>query len=313
MLLSVVIPLFNKKQSIESTITSVLNQSYVNFELIIVNDGSTDGSECVIEKFQDKRINLINIKNSGVSAARNIGIEAANSNYVCLLDADDYWKSAHLENISNLITLFPHCAMYSSCFYEILEDGKIFKPKNKYDENYAGILEDFYLEYSCSRSLINSSSVCLYKPLFLQMGGFPQGVKLGEDIYVWLKMAMLGKMAYSGNPQVVIRRNAENRTLTRVNNDILYHIKYFCEHPKEKEFLSNEMRKSLNTLLKKNIFVNALFTLSICDKETYGKYLAAIKSISIIYYIYLKILEKVLNPKLLKFARKLRNKIQSAS
>ncbi|MDW9182272.1 hypothetical protein SE958_12705 [Escherichia coli] len=70
--------------------------------------------------------------------------------------------------------------------------------------------------------------------MFAECGGFPVGVKLGEDIYLWLKMAMLGQVAYSGSPQVIIRRNAENRTATRVDNDILYHIKYFHENPSEK-------------------------------------------------------------------------------
>ncbi|EML4684027.1 glycosyltransferase family 2 protein [Citrobacter amalonaticus] len=312
MLLSVVIPLFNKKESIQSTITAVLNQSYARFELIIVNDGSTDGSENVVREFNDKRIRLINIENSGVSVARNIGIEAAKSEYVCLLDADDYWNSVHLEKIVNLITSYPHCALYSSSYFEILEDGTTFIPKNKYSKSYMGVLEDFYLDYSCCRGLINSSSVCVNKFLFQKMGGFPRGVKLGEDIYVWLKMSMLGDVAYSGDPQVVIRRNAENRTSTRVNNDILYHVKYFHEHPEEKNMLSDEKINSLNIFLKKNVFINALYSLSIKDKVTFDKYLIALKSISLSYYIYLSILGKILNPKLLKILRKFRNRIQSS-
>lgn len=312
MLLSVVIPLFNKKESIKSTITSVLNQCYAEFELIIVNDGSTDGSEHIVREFNDKRIKLINIENSGVSVARNIGIEAASSEYVCLLDADDYWKSAHLEKIANLITLHPQCALYSSSYFEVLEDGATFIPKNKYSKDYMGVLDDFYLDYSRLRGLINSSSVCINKLLFQQMGGFPRDVKLGEDIYVWLKMSMLGKVAYSGDPQVVIRRNAENRTAVRVNNDILYHVKYFYEHPDEKKVLSNEMIKSLNIFLKKNIFVNALYSLSIKDSRTFAKYLVAIKQISLSYYIYLAVLGKILNPTLLRILKKLRNKIQSS-
>ncbi|EGT3571950.1 glycosyltransferase family 2 protein [Citrobacter sp. ANG330] len=312
MLLSVVIPLFNKRESIRSTITSVLNQDYAGFELIIVNDGSTDGSEHIVREFDDKRIRLINIKNSGVSVARNTGIEAAKSEYVCLLDADDYWKSAHLLKIANLIALYPQCALYSSCYYEILEDGTTFIPKNKYSRDYMGMLEDFFQDYSHSRGLINSSSVCLNKFLFQKMGGFPRNIKLGEDIYVWLKMSMLGEVAYSGDPQVVIRRNAENRTSTRVNNDILYHIKYFHEHPDEKNTLSCKRIKSLNIFLKKNIFINALYSLSIKDKGTFDKYLIALKSISLSYYIYLSVLGKILNPKLLRILRKLRNRIQSS-
>ncbi|EFT3180475.1 glycosyltransferase family 2 protein, partial [Escherichia coli] len=101
MFLTVVIPLYNKSQSIESTIKSVLNQTHTDFELIVVNDGSTDGSENVIKQFTDERIKLLNITNSGVSVARNTGIRSAKSSYVCLLDADDYWLPNHLEKINN--------------------------------------------------------------------------------------------------------------------------------------------------------------------------------------------------------------------
>ncbi|TJI03416.1 glycosyltransferase family 2 protein [Escherichia coli] len=312
MFLTVVIPLYNKSQSIESTIKSVLNQTHTDFELIVVNDGSTDGSENVIKQFTDERIKLLNITNSGVSVARNTGIRSAKSSYVCLLDADDYWLPNHLEKINNLVERYPDCSMYSSCFYEILEDGSKFQAKNRYPSDYIGILDDFFLEYSRSRSLVNSSCVCLNKKMFAECGGFPVGVKLGEDIYLWLKMAMLGQVAYSGSPQVIIRRNAENRTATRVDNDILYHIKYFHENPSEKNKLPTKMHHSLDVFLKKNIFVNALFTLSIKDEITFNKYLMAMREISCMYYIILGSLSFVLTPYMLKLLRKIRNLLQNS-
>lgn len=311
MKISVVIPLYNKINSFKSTVQSVLSQTYENFELIIVNDGSTDRSETILETLNDDRIKLINIKNSGVAVARNKGIELASSNYVCLLDADDLWLPEHLCNINLLISKYPECSLYSSCFCEILETGDKFLGKNSYPHNYLGIVNDFYIEYSRSRSLINSSSVCLNKKMFNKIGGFPAGIKLGEDIYVWLRMAMLGKMAYSNSPQVIIRRDAENRTVNRVSNDILYHVTHFTEKKYHKSDFNFYQLNSLNHFLIKNIFVNALFSLSIDDKITFTKYLKAMKTLSTYNYYLLQLLGKFSNPRALKFLKKIRNNIQS--
>ena len=89
MKISVVIPLYNKELSIRRTIESVLSQSYSPYELIVVNDGSTDAGEKVVANFTDSRIRLINQDNRGVSAARNRGIAEAKSEHLCLLDTDD--------------------------------------------------------------------------------------------------------------------------------------------------------------------------------------------------------------------------------
>src|SRR4051812_32162135 len=94
---SVIIPLYNKANYIENTIKSVLNQTFTDFEIIVVNDESTDESETIVLGFNDKRIQLFNQKNQGVSVARNHGIEKAKGKLVAFLDADDYWFHNHLE------------------------------------------------------------------------------------------------------------------------------------------------------------------------------------------------------------------------
>src|SRR5690554_5521626 len=94
---SVVIPLYNKELSISNTIQSVLDQTFQNFEIVIVNDGSTDNSVKEVEKFDDKRIRLIHQENQGVSAARNRGIKEARYEWIAFLDGDDLWEKEHLE------------------------------------------------------------------------------------------------------------------------------------------------------------------------------------------------------------------------
>ena len=99
---SIIIPLYNKEKFIENTIQSALNQTFLDFELIVVNDGSTDGSLELVKAFKDQRIKIYSIRNDGVSKARNFGIQKASTNLIVLLDADDLWKSNHLEELYNL-------------------------------------------------------------------------------------------------------------------------------------------------------------------------------------------------------------------
>src|SRR5690606_29446795 len=104
---SVVIPLYNKERSIKQTVQSVLDQTFTDFEIVIVNDGSTDNSLQVVENIDDQRIRIINKPNGGVSSARNKGINEANFNWIAFLDGDDLWKPNHLEIIRGLIDKFP--------------------------------------------------------------------------------------------------------------------------------------------------------------------------------------------------------------
>src|SRR5574344_1434815 len=101
-MISVVIPLYNKERYIERAIRSVLNQSFQDFEIIVVNDGSTDQSVTIVKDINDSRIRIINQKNGGVSSARNKGISEAKYAIVAFLDADDVWKENHLEVIVEL-------------------------------------------------------------------------------------------------------------------------------------------------------------------------------------------------------------------
>lgn len=124
---SIIIPLYNKAPYIERAINSVLNQSLQNFEIIVVNDGSSDGGEKIVTTIVDERLKLVSQKNAGVSAARNKGAKAAKYPYIAFLDGDDTWEKDFLLEMKNLILEYPDAGMYGSNNYFIYPGGKKVK------------------------------------------------------------------------------------------------------------------------------------------------------------------------------------------
>ena len=107
---SVVIPLYNKEHYIASTLRSVLAQTYPDYEVIVVDDGSTDNSLQTCKTVQSDKIQIVQQANQGVSAARNKGIELAAGEYICFLDADDAWHPDYLQNIETIVQKYPQSA-----------------------------------------------------------------------------------------------------------------------------------------------------------------------------------------------------------
>ncbi|WP_346701314.1 glycosyltransferase family A protein [Barnesiella sp. An22] len=209
MKISVVIPLYNKEKQIAHTLQSVLNQTFQDFEIVIVDDGSTDGSVAEVEKFSDSRIRLIHQKNAGVSAARNRGIEAAKGDLIAFLDADDVWMPEYLATQYHLSQKYPDCNVFA-CNYEFRDtEGKVTPtiirklPFTRED----GILSNYFKVASCSHPPLWTSAVMVKKQAIQGIGGFPVGIKSGEDLLTWAKLAVKGKIAYSRTPLAVFIRD----------------------------------------------------------------------------------------------------------
>jgi glycosyltransferase involved in cell wall biosynthesis len=168
---SIVIPLYNKESFIENTIKSVLNQRYTDFELVIINDCSTDSSLELVSRFDDPRIKIItHQKNKGLSASRNTGIQNAAADYIAFLDADDLWKPNFLSEIHQLITDFPEASLFATNYEEIIGKNRAVIPSNgavKLIKN--SILEDFF-EINLSQPLYCPSSLCVKKDVFENIG-----------------------------------------------------------------------------------------------------------------------------------------------
>lgn len=198
-MISVVIPLYNKDKQIVKTLYSVLKQTYPNFEVIVVNDGSTDNSLSEVSKISDSRIRLICQENKGVSAARNRGIQEAKSDYIAFLDADDEWQVDYLQTQMNLIKKYPSCSVWATSYIYRTPDGKENEPiiKNLRFKGMDGILDNYFEVASVSNPPLCSISVLIRKSALLEIGGFPVGIASGEDLLTWLKLALRTKIAYS--------------------------------------------------------------------------------------------------------------------
>jgi len=195
---SIIIPLYNKEKFIEKTIQSALNQTFLDFELIIVNDGSTDGSLELVKVFKDRRIKIYTIPNGGVSKARNFGIQKANANLIALLDADDLWKSSHLEELYNLRNAHPNCGLYAMGYTKKFDNANPINAHFFKHENYNGIVPDFF-SASTVDCLAWTSAVMIPKEIFKNIGYFNEGLKSGQDTEMWIRIALDYKVAFCSN------------------------------------------------------------------------------------------------------------------
>lgn len=224
MMISVVIPLYNKVHSIASTIESVLAQTYQDYELIVVDDGSTDGSAEVAERMipPDKG-KLLRKINGGVSSARNDGIRVAKGEYVAFLDADDLWELAFLGEMAKLISDFPEAALLGSS-YSYLKNGAKISAKKPITDGYYGIVDNTQWNYG---HLYCSSAVCCKRMALNEIGGFDERITYGEDIDVWWQIMLRYPAAYSNKELAVYRFDEENRAMKKKFPLKKLYINYF--------------------------------------------------------------------------------------
>lgn len=210
-MISVVIPLFNKRDSIRSTIESVLSQSYSNFELIVVDDGSTDGSADSVREINDGRVRLITKTNGGVSSARNEGIRHAKGEWVAFLDADDLWENDFLAEIYKMIHDFPQAGIMGTSFYT-LESGNKIETEMPLPEGYYGMIDNITWDKA---HIYWSSAVCCRKDALKRVGMFDERIAYGEDLDMWWRIMLLFPSCYSNRELAIYRLDENNRAMNR--------------------------------------------------------------------------------------------------
>lgn len=204
---SVVIPLYNKEREVEAAVRSALSQTHPPCEVIVVDDGSTDRGAEVVEAIGSPLVKLIRQPNGGVCVARNRGVEESRSEYIALLDADDVWKPGFLSEAASMIEEFPGCGIYSTAFEVVSAEGTFPAPT----PSKRGVVENFFRDSAHCFISIPSASV-VPRTVFDAVGGFPKGMKLGEDQYMWIKIARKYCVCFSPERLVCYSKEASNRS-----------------------------------------------------------------------------------------------------
>lgn len=195
-------PLYNKAAQVLDTLASVAAQTVSNWELVVVDDGSTDGGPALVRALGDARIRVVSQANAGVSAARNRGIELASAELIALLDADDLWLPEFLATVLALQADFP-AAHWFATGYEIRPaQGVAFASRLRGPAiNFSrGILPGYFSVAICSDPPVFSSATAVQRDAIQSIGGFPVGIGSGEDLLTWARLALRFPLAYEARP-----------------------------------------------------------------------------------------------------------------
>ena len=197
---SVIIPLYNKAPYARKALESICAQTCRDYELIVINDGSTDNSAIVADEYLKATdgidYKIINQPNAGVSAARNNGVAASHGEYVAFLDADDWWEPTYLERMAQLIEDYSDAGLYA-CNYVYYKPGKTHVALKNIETGYINYPKAYCEEGGMP---VTSISVAIPRKVFDEMGGFPLGIKLGEDFLLWSKIALQYPVAFLNEP-----------------------------------------------------------------------------------------------------------------
>ncbi len=236
---SIVIPLYNKENFVQNTLKSVLNQTFQDFEVIVVDDGSTDKSAEKVKEFNNPKINYFRIENQGVSTARNIGIQKSKANYICFLDADDYWYPYFLEEMHSYILLYPEQKVFA-CAIEFQIENKIIPSVYSIEKKGNHQIID-YFESSLKQSALWSSSSVFEKSVFEKSGVFNPKYQAGEDTDLWVRVGLNFPVVFIWKigARYVFDRNSLsfNRKKIVSKANFQEYSEYEKQNPKLKKFL----------------------------------------------------------------------------
>lgn len=214
---SVIIPLYNKVNYIGTAIQSVMNQTFTDFELLVIDDGSTDQSFKEAQTHENNQIKIFTKTNGGTASARNVGIAKSTGTYVCFLDGDDFWKPNFLELINVLINKFPEAGMYGT--------GYAFQKKNKtYHPGWHGLPNDktqllvpnYFNSILYGEQIITASSVCISKSVLDEFSGFNEQIRYTEDQELWNKIALHYPIALDKTVAAIYRQDAIGMKTKRI-------------------------------------------------------------------------------------------------
>ncbi|NJL78661.1 MAG: glycosyltransferase [Richelia sp. RM2_1_2] len=244
MSISVIVPVFNGERTIEETIKSILNQTFSNIEIIIINDGSTDTTLEILENIYDSRIKIFSYPNAGLSVSRNRGISQAKGEYISFIDADDLWTADKLELQWQVLQSNSQAAVAYSWTDYIDESGKFIKSGRRIKVN-----GDAFRKLLITNFLENGSNPLIRQQALEKVGGFDESLAAAEDKDMWLRLAANYEFVCVEKPQILYRTstNSMSTNLKRQETASLKVIERGFSYP-QAEKLQHLKKQSLSHL-----------------------------------------------------------------
>jgi len=198
-IVSVIVPVYNKAKTVDATLRAALDQTAQDYEILVIDDGSTDDSAARVQAIGDPRIRIIHQSNSGVSVARNRGIEEARADWVALLDADDHWDRDHLAQLTQALQHSRSVAVFSNHRLETRPHRPAIDPYTPPQR----IFDFFGFALANGGYPIGTSSIAIRRAEAIDCGGFAAGRPMGEDTDFWCRLSCRGPFDYTGRLTVI--------------------------------------------------------------------------------------------------------------
>jgi len=231
-LFSIIIPLYNKEKYIKRAINSIFQQNVENFEVIIVNDGSTDNSLSVCKTFLDNRIKIFNRKHEGVSCTRNYGIKKAKGKYIIFLDADDKWNNNFLKEIIYLQKKYPKINIFATGFETIYSNKKEIRNLPYKRNNF--VIKNILKLIAKNNFFLHISSVVIDRKVFDDIGMFSphkpidkKEIIMFEDFDIYLRIFEKYKLAYTQEILCAYYKNNKDNITLQKNINVSIKYKFF--------------------------------------------------------------------------------------
>ncbi len=264
-------PLYNKRDYVADSLASVVRQSFRDFEIIVVDDGSTDDSASVVREMKLPNLKLVTQENAGVSAARNRCLAEASSEFVAFLDSDDIWQKDHLKHLWQLHLTCPDAHLLANSFLEVrnavgLEVSSVATTYRR--------VSDFIAEAAEGRSWIFTSAAMVHRASCLSVGGFRVGESRGEDIDLWIRMGSRLPVAVSDYLGCLYRRvdNSLTTSLSVLDPDVA--MRGISETLLCDRDLDAGRRRSLEELYNRIAIAHATDCLARGERKAAQKFLA---------------------------------------
>jgi len=244
-LFTVIIPVFNREKTIRRAVKSVLSQTYSDFKLVIVDDGSTDNTSSILSGYKDSRMTVIRTENRGVSAARNTAVKKLSTPYAAFLDSDDEWLDYKLENDYQFILANPLCCIFQSQEIWYRYDKRV-NPKIRHKKKSGSIFEE-----SLEQCMISPSSVVIHKKVFENIGLFDQNMAVCEDYDLWLRITPFYEIGLIDRQTIIKYGGAEDqlsRSVTAIDRFRIYSMLKLLNNTKYAGY-----QKKIETVLKRKI------------------------------------------------------------